>query len=502
MRSKDGMLIDGLILEPSSRTPMYRQLYSKLREMVLSGVLPGNARMPSSRTLSNRLGVSRFTVVTALDQLVAEGYLKSVAGSGTFVEVIPNVSKSLPPTSIKNHDVTKSDGDLHLLSKLARGLTWRNSMVLNRDVKYLHMSAPDHRLFPFQTWTKLTREVFSNIDNQTAYYRDTSEPSPLERQISAQIFVSRGIRCDPEEVVTTFGAHHAVDLLTELFLDPEDTVAFEEPGMSAVRSIFQSKGCNVLPMYVDKSGANPSTLFNHDVKLAFVTAAKQQPLTIAMPVKRKLELLSWATEKGTIIVEDDLGSEFRYKGGPIPPLKAMDQGNNVIYIGAFSMSLLQTLRIGFMIMPRNLAEYCRRMIQVRYRSMPQVTEQVLARFIEDGHFSRHLHKTRRIYAKRQERLLEILQTKFQAIFEPPEFTAGFYSLCYFKDQSLDVDYILSQCNKHGLGVEQLSYYYRNKLPQKKGLLIGFASSTEEELEIGTGLLLDYINASQSQKSLT
>ena len=481
------MFIDGLVLDATSRTPMHRQLYTSLREMVLSGILPGGAQMPSSRALSVRLGVSRFTIVTAMDQLIAEGYLRTVSGSGTYVETIPNIPSSSPiaVTQEVNH---AEDDHIRLLSKRAQKLYWRDSISLNKSARYLHMSAPDHRLFPFQAWSKLTKEVLSNIESRVAYYRDTDEPSLLEQQIAAQVALSRGIRCDPEEVVTTFGAHHAVSLLTELLLDPSDTVGFEEPGMSAVRAIFQSHGCHVVPMTVDQFGADPSTLSEQNVKLAFVTAAKQQPLTIAMPAKRKLEILFWAAENGSIVIEDDLGSEFRYLGRPIPPLKAMDRDNRVIYIGAFSMSLLQTLRIGYMIMPRKLAIQCRRLIQVRYRAMPQLTEQILARFIEEGHFTRHLYKTHRIYAKRQERLLEILHDKFEEVFEPPQFSAGFYNLCYFSDPSIDENRLLTICNDRGLGIEQLSYYYRSKKSPKSGLLIGFASSTENEIEIGTTIL--------------
>lgn len=438
--------------------------------------------------LTGRLGVSRFTIVTALDQLTAEGYLTTVAGSGTFVESIPNISVSKPHDGHRKRAKGKPFGKERALSRRSEELIWRSSLVSNKSAKYLHMSAPDHRIFPVQAWSKISKEVLTNIDPQTAYYRDTGEPSLLEQQIAAQVAVTRGIRCEPEEVVTTLGAHHAVSLLAELLLDPADTIAFEEPGMAAVRSIFLSYGCNVLPMHVDAHGADPATLPVRNVKLAFVTAAKQQPLTVSMPVKRKLELLQWASNNETIIIEDDLGSEFRYRGRPIPPLKAIDRSNRVIYIGAFSMSLLQTLRVGYMIMPRNLAARCRQLIRVRYRAMPQLTEQILARFIEDGHFSRHLHKARRIYAKRQTRLLEILHKNFSDIFEPPDFSAGFYSLCYFKDQSIDDRDILSRCNDRGLGVEHLSYYYREGQASKKALLIGFASSSEDELEMGATVL--------------
>ena len=484
-RQKDGAFIEGLMIDPASSVPMHRQLYGQLREMILSGSLPGETRMPSSRAFSEHLSISRFTVVTALDQLSAEGYLNPVEGSGTFVEAIPNTQATAPP---KSRPLSPISPGIRSLSRRAQNLKWRDSRVSNKNSRYLHMSAPDHRLFPFRIWSKLTKDLLSNIDSSATYYRDTDEPSLLEQQIAAQVAVSRGIRCDPEEVVTTLGAHHAMHLLTEMLMDPGDTAAVEEPGMQAICSIFESYGCRIVPMPVDAAGANPALVPDEKVKLAFVTAAKQQPLAIAMPAKRKLELLNWAAEKNVIIVEDDLGSEFRYQGRPIPPLKAMDQSDNVIYVGAFSMSLLQTLRVGYMIMPRDLATHCRRLIQVRYRATPQITEEILARFIEGGHYSRHLHKTRRIYAKRQEHLLACLSEDFADVFEQGDFTAGFYNLCYFKDQATDDDRVLALCNEGGLGVEQLSYYYRNRQAPKKGLLIGFASSSNEEISKGCEIL--------------
>ncbi len=479
-RPKDGVFIEGLLIDPEKSVPMHRQLYTNLREMILSGALPGGTRMPSSRTLSQHLSVSRFTVVTALDQLTAEGYLWPVKGRGTYVETIARIRT---PT-------LRKPGKKFTLSQRAQNMTWRNSRVSNRSTKILHMTSPDHRLFPHEIWAKLTKNLFANMDPQVTWYRTPDEPSFLEQQIASQIAVSRGIQCDPEEVVTTLGAHHSMTLLADLLLDPGDNIAVEEPGMQAIHSMFLSHGCTVLPMSVDEHGANPDSLPNARIKLAFVTAAKQQPLTIAMPVKRKLELLDWAAKNNATILEDDLGSEYRYEGRPIPPLKALDQHDNVIYAGAFSMSLLQTLRVGYLIMPRHLAAQCRRLIQIRYRATPQITELMLAHFIADGHYSRHLHKTRRIYAKRQEYMLNILRNDFADIFEPPDTTAGFYNICYFKDQSINDGRLLSLCNKRGIGVEQLSHYYGFQKPLKKAFLIGFAASDEAEITQGLKILRD------------
>ncbi|MGO4658100.1 PLP-dependent aminotransferase family protein [Ensifer sp. 2YAB10] len=492
-RTIDGFSLDGLILEADSARPLYLQLYDGLRGMILSGALPGGMRIPSSRVLSESLGMSRFTVVTALDQLVAEGYLKSVRGSGTYVETVPRRQSGKTGTSCES-GTTAPDRFEKLLSQRGQALTWRTSLTLNDGSQLLHMATPDHRLFPVQIWSQLTKEVYAQCDFRIVNYREILRPSLLEEQIARHIAVSRGIQCEPEEVVTTLGAHHAVTLLAELLLDRGDTVAFEEPGMAAIRSIFQSSGCKIEPMYVDQSGPDPNTIASREVKLAFVTAAKQQPMTIAMPMKRKLELLHWAADRETLIIEDDLGSEFRYRGGPIPPLKALDQAGQVIYIGAFSMTLLQSLRVGYMIMPRALAEKCRRLIQVRYRALPQFTEQIVGRLIEDGHYARHLHRMRRIYAKRQNCLLQILRSDFADIFEPPEFASGFYNLCYYKDQSLDEDAALIRCRHNNLGVEQLSYYYANRRSPRKALLVGFAASTEDEIGFATRLLRRCLDA--------
>lgn len=494
--SETAFSIEGVLLNPESNVPLNRQLYAGLREMILTGVLRGGAKMPSSRVLAERLGVSRFTTVAALDQLSAEGYLRAIHGSGTYVKRGLAHQRTTSEKDKAGDQAPEAAQITSLISKRARQLTWRDSVVSNTSSRYLHMSAPDHRLFPVNTWARLTKEVYANCDTTLASYRDTDAPSLLETQIAEQIAPSRGIICKPEEVVTTFGAHHAVNLLTELLLDPGDTVAFEEPGMAAIRSVFQSHGCKVLPLPVDESGANPAGLPGAGVKLAFVTAAKQQPLTIAMPAKRKLELLIWAAENNVILVEDDLGSEFRYEGRPIPPLKAMDRSNQVIYVGAFSMSLLQTLRIGYMIMPRKLATLCRRLIQVRYRATPQITEQILARFIADGHYARHLHKARRIYARRQDRLLEILTEDFADVFEPPTRATGFYNLCQFSDENIDDTAVLTLCNERGLGLEQLSYYYQSGQSPRKALLVGFAASNEAEIEAGASLLRECVQLAE------
>jgi len=482
------MLVQGIDLDSTSISPLHRQLYEGIRHMVLSGDLAAGSRMPSTRTLAHDLGVSRFTVVTAIEQLTSEGYLRTQAGSGTFVETMPTITdrdfsqQGRLDDSISHH--------VEKLSNFANKLQWVPSINSNKSTWLLHMSAPDHRLFPDKTWSRITKQALHQIDTDLACYRDRfEEPTLLEKQIATQVAVSRGIRCDPSDVVVTFGAHHAVNLVSELLLDETDTVVFEEPGMAAVKSVFKSRGCNLVPMMVDGDGANPTSIVASIVKLAFVTAAKQQPLIVPMRAGRKREMLNWAADNDVIIVEDDLGSEFRYEGSPIPPLKAMDSESRVIYIGAFSMSLLQTLRVGYMIMPRKLAQACRRLIQVRYRSMPLISEQIIARFIQDGHYSRHIHKVRRVYAQRQEALLEILERDFGEFFEPPVYGAGFYVICYFRNQTIDDRGILLECNDNGVGLEHLSYYYNGGTAPKKGLLVGFACNTKEEIEKGTDILL-------------
>lgn len=481
-RQNDGVQLDGLACDESLKIPLHRQLYQQLREMIHSGVLAGGSRVPSSRVLCTRLGVSRFTIVTALDQLTAEGYLRTVSGSGTFVESIPELLLQSPRPRAHAHQPAFDSS--HLLSDKAKNLEEKQPLVATVGPRYLHMSAPDHRLFPVDVWSKLTREVLQGLNTELACYRSGKESSLLEQQIAIHVALNRGVTCDPEEVVVTSGAHHAVSLLAELLLDPGDSIAFEEPGMPAVRSIFKYHGCVIHPMRVDELGADPSTVKNVPVKLAFVTAAKQQPLTVSMPVRRKTQLLNWAAKNKALIIEDDLGSEYRYEGQPIPPLKAMDSEGQVIYISAFSMSLFQSLRVGFMIMPRTLARHCRNLIRVRYRATHQVTEQVLARFIQDGHYSRYIHKTRRIYENRQRHLLKILREDFSEFFLTMNLTAGFYILCYFRDQSMDENEVLSQCSAEGLDIEQLSYYYPNKRPPKKGLLVGFAMNSENEITLG------------------
>ncbi|MFV1840513.1 MULTISPECIES: PLP-dependent aminotransferase family protein [unclassified Phaeobacter] len=477
-RTLDGSLVDSIQLDRAGDAPLHRQLYGALRDLILNGRLSGDTRLPSSRVLTSRLGVSRFTVLTALEQLIAEGYLRTVPGGGTYVQngLARTRARSDAPSQSR---VGAADT---LLSNLARNINWYAAAPDRQIQRLLNMALPDSRLFPVQTWTRLTKQVYSQIDTELGAYSSATRVSSLEEQIAKHLVISRGMQCDPEQVVSTFGAHHAVSLLSEFFLDKGDTVAFEEPGMHAIRSIFLSQGCTVVPIHVDQDGPNPDSVpKNARPKLAFVTAAKQQPMNIAMPVKRKLEFLNWADENNVLIIEDDLGSEFRYQGQPIPPLKALDKQGRVIFVGAFSNSMLQTLRIGYAVLPHDLAREFRNMRAVRYRAMPQLTEAVMAKFIEEGHYARHLYKVRREYAQRQKALSDILANKFRDIFEPQKPSDGFYIVCMFRDQSRNDEAASELCNQHGLGVTYLSGYYREPTVAKKGLLIGFAASTPREI---------------------
>ncbi|WP_449086082.1 MocR-like pyridoxine biosynthesis transcription factor PdxR [Rhizobium sp. A37_96] len=497
-RTIEGFDPNGLPLDAASDHPLHLQLYDGLRMMIVSGSVRGGTRIPSSRVLSQSLGVSRFTVITALDRLAAEGYIRAVRGSGIYVENVPGRVANKSSTNT-DQGPTVSRWFQKLMSQRGSTLTWRQSRKPSNGSQLLDMATPDHRLFPTRIWTSITKEVFTDWDYRTLNYRELPVRSLLEEQIAQHLAVSRGIRCDPEEVVTTLGAHHAVALLAELLLDPGDTVAFEEPGMPAIRSIFESHSSKIEPMFVDGSGPNPSSVSRHNVKLAFVTAAKQQPMNVSMPLKRKLEMLNWASESGALIIEDDYASDFRYRGSPVPPLKALDQTGQVVHVGAFTSTLLLSLRAGYMILPKALANKCRELIQIRYRALPQLTEQTIARLIEDGHYGRHLHRVRKIYAKRQERFLSILKSDLSDVFELPEFAPGFYNLCYYKDQSIDEDEVLFQCEQSGLGVQQLSYYFANGRSPRKALMVGFAASNESEIELGLRLLKQSVLQSSAQR---
>ena len=371
------------ILDSSQRRPLYEQLYRYIRGEIEAGRLAAGERLPSKRALAAHLKISVVTVEGAYGQLLAEGYLRSEPKRGFFVQAVQEEHRSPAPART-----------LSVPAPPTPALPYDFST-----------SAVDIALFPFATWAKLMREVLSE---QAAPLLASPHPQglpALRRAIAEHLYRFRGIRADAEQIVVGAGSETMIGLLVQL-LGREGGYGVENPGYTKTQRILTSCGAAVRPLPLDGQGLRVDALEEAGVRVVHVTPSHHYPLGIIMPVARRQALLRWAeAAPDRYILEDDYDSEFRFSGRPIPALQSLDGGERVVYLNTFAKGLAPSLRISYMVLPPHLLERWRRDFWFYSSTVPSFEQYALARFMERGHFERHLNRTRTRYKARREALL-------------------------------------------------------------------------------------------------
>ncbi len=397
-------------LDRQDEAALQSQLYRQLRESIVSGIARRGTKLPATRTLAQDLSCSRNTVLAAFTQLLAEGYLESRYGSGTYV------ARVLPEEYLR-----PADGDVRL-TKPARGMglsvrgqtLGRLARVQNGQQGAFLPSLPDVLEFPFELWQRLHASVWRSPSRSLALHDGPGGYMGLREVIADYLRVSRKVACEPEQVIITSGTQHGFDLAARLLLDPGDKVWVEDPGYTGVRGPLRAAGAELVPIPVDREGLNleRGRKLAPLAKMAVVTPSHQFPLGSVMSLTRRTALLDFAAENSMWIVEDDYDSEFRYASNPIPALQGLDFGMRVIYVGTFSKVLFPAARIGYLVIPKELvADFvaARSTLDVQ----PPISDQpVLAKFIAEGHLSSHIRRMRGVYEKRHHTLIASLENAF------------------------------------------------------------------------------------------
>jgi GntR family transcriptional regulator/MocR family aminotransferase len=482
-------------LDHQALTPLYRQLYERLRGAILTGQLESGTRLPSTRTLASELGVSRTTTALAYEQLQLEGYIESRVGDGTRVTHLGPIQ---PVQTVPN---TPDPGVSHAVGVFPSGLARRGQLLINTPVPEgfyawrqndmaspFRIGEPDVTFFPYKTWARLLAKHARRSLQALSFYRSGQGYAPLCEAIAAHIGVTRGVHCSPEQVIVTTGAQGALDLVARVLLDPGDQVWIEDPGYAGARGALLAAGAQLIPVPVDREGLDVEAgrRLCPDARLAVVTPSHQFPTGVTMSLRRRLALLEWATESRGWIVEDDYDSEYRYGGRPLEALQCLDRAGRVLYIGTFSKVLFPSLRLGYLIVPR---EVLQAFLSVRFFidiHQPVLEQMVLADFLVEKHFMRHLRNMRLLYLERRNALVDVLTRELGDLLDIVVPEAGLHLVAWLLSGK-SAQGVSQQAQAYGLSIPPVSDFSMQPL-QRDGLMLGFAGASPQQLRAGVHTL--------------
>ena len=478
----DPQTVFARLLTGESTVPLFRQVYDGLRAAVLAGQLPAGSRLPATRVLAADLGVSRATVLAAFEQLMAEGYLTGRHGSGTYV------AAAVPDHAFRPRRPRTTTP----ARRPARGLSQRGEVLTSRPTLPRRSSAPPPfrpgtpalDAFPWEEWEQLARRRWRTRDRALLAYGDPAGYGPLREAVAAHIGVSRGVRCSADQVLIVSGLPQALGLVVQVLLDPGDAAWVEDPGYPNARAALLAAGAVPHAVQVDGDGLNVAVgaATCPAARLCYVTPSHQYPTGVTLTLARRLALLDWARTADAWVVEDDYDSEFRYEGRPLAALAGLDPDGRVIYLGTFSKSLFPALRLGYLVVPPDLARPFARARDSLDQYASAYFQAVTSDFLAGGHFARHLRRMRTLYADRQATLVRAVRREFGDSLEVTPAPAGLHLLGRFANGE-DDRAIADRAAAAGLDVPPLSAY-RTSSTGRGGLLLGFASFSPREIREG------------------
>lgn len=471
-------------LDERSRVPLHRQLYGGVRDLILSGRLAPGTRLPSFRSLASDLDVSRNTVIAALGQLHAEGYLESRVGSGTTVaHALP---QDLPA-------VTGGAGVAGARATPRRALSRRGRLLaglpLNTSAAAtvpFRPSTPALDDFPIEIWGRLAARHRRHMPRALLGYGDALGHPELREAIAGYLRVARGVQCTGDQVAVVSGTQQALYLCAQLVLDPGDVAWCEDPGYPGARAALVAAGARIVPLPVDHEGlVVPADAARAGrPRLVYVSPSNQFPLGVTMSVSRRASLLKAVRGQGAWILEDDFDSEYRYSSRPIAALQGLDPDRRVIYIGTFSKTLFPSLRIGYVVLPPALVDAFRVARAAIDRHSPTLEQAVLADFITEGHLSRHIRRMRALYRERQEALVTAARAELGGLLDVAPGDAGIHLVGWLPAGASDRAAAAAAAAR-GVQVTPLSVYaVRRTSLARPGLLLSYGAFDAAQIRRG------------------
>jgi GntR family transcriptional regulator/MocR family aminotransferase len=479
IKKTGGALFSTLKIDAEKGKPLYRQLETKIRQIILNGQLAAGSRMPATRQLATDLGISRLTVKNVYEQLTAEGFLRARQGSGTYVEHIQS-SNLLPETPQMGHN--HAQAKLHL-SPRAEWIGRSKATTRLDRVRAFRPGIPALDLFPRRAWADAYSSVLRANNDDFLGYGPSSGLEDLKRAIAEHVLDHRGIKCLSSQITITSGAQQAFSLIALILLEPEDVVWMEDPGHIAIRDSMRLLGIDVRSVPIDEEGfsLDQAIRCHPQSRAIFITPSHQHPLGIVMSLKRRLMLLEYANRSGSWVVEDDYDSEFHYRDRALPALQALDNDGRVLYVGSFSKSLFPALRLGYLICPTNFARSFAAAQTLLSQNVSLLQQKALARFMLDGNFNSHIRKMRLAYRQRKDKLIASLEKHAPDLFELEPCHAGMHLIGWLKNTRYSDSEIAENIWSAGIDCLPLSIFC-DKQRLRPGIMFGFACAPEAQIE--------------------
>ena len=461
--------------------PLYEQIYQYIKDEIRKGNIRPEKQLPSSRELAKSLKVSRSTTQLAYEQLVSEGYLEAVPRKGYFAASLDGI---FPPVaqSVAARPDQKKELSLGMEKESVRGQLFREKFEVDFSPRGIDLEG-----FPYATWRKISRSVLKEEDRELFLKGEPQGDLILREAIREYLHAARGVNCDVSQIIIGAGNEYLLMLLSTV-IGQNHKVALENPTYKQAYRLFKSLSYDVCTVDMDEKGMKVADLKSSGADIAFVMPSHQYPLGIVMPMKRRMELLKWAAkDPARYIIEDDYDSEFRYKGKPIPALQGYDRWEKVIYIGTFSKSIAPSIRVSYMVLPAPLLKEFQKKSSFLSSTVSRVDQLILQKFIEDGHYERHLNRIRTLYKSRHDTLMGCLKT-FQKICTISGENAGVHMLLHFAGDMTEEELIRKAAEK-GVRVYGLSQYYIDPPDGlKPTIMLGYANISEDKMKEAVKLL--------------
>ncbi|MDA1838713.1 PLP-dependent aminotransferase family protein [Bacillus cereus group sp. BY17LC] len=451
-------------LNAKSKIALYVQLYEYIKKEIKDGTIPAFTKLPAKRKLASYLQVSKNTVEAAYEQLLAEGYIESASRKGYFVCKVEQMI-------------------------YAEGSDVKVEEVPFREENYkfdFTQTGVDTKTFPFTMYRKLINDVWQPHNNELLFLGHPQGELSLREEIAKYLYESRGVRCSASQIVLGAGTQILVKLLFQLLKG--SNYAVENPGYHRKMVVFEQEEEKVQMLSLDRDGICMADLENSNANVVFVTPSHQFPYGMIMPITRRTQLLQWAKkEEDRYIIEDDYDSEFRYSGKPIPALQGLDTDGKVIYMGTLSKALLPSLRMSYIVLPKNLIKKYQKEYLFYTQSVSRMDQEVIRKFLNEGYWEKHIHKMRVVYRKKRDRLVFEIGKYFSNRVEVIGEDSGLHILLKVHNGMREEE-LIKEAAKYSIKIYPVSTYYKDDTAPENVVLLGFAILSEEEIAQAIQLL--------------